>query len=360
MLSDRVRLARKRSGLSLRGLADCMGNIVSAQAISKYEAGEAIPSSGVLVALAKALNVSIDFLMSEQEIELADLSFRRKSGTSAQDRSRVEAEVLSSVEKYLLIEDILHLNSAGHALARRGKVSVASLDEAEEQAKRLRAEWKLGDDPIPSMTHLLEDKGFKVLAVALPEKVFGLTCGVKRPGRTDVTAIVVNRLATVERWRFSLAHELAHHVIGEVLGDVKIEKAVDRFAASFLMPRKHLKGETGAQRTALAYQELMRLKQFYGVSAAAFIYRLGNIGVLPEGAVVYAFQSYARPWRSQEPEPLDVRGETGRGERPERFERLVYRAVSEGLISLPKAAGLLSRSIQEIELAVRGPRSALG
>ena len=45
MLSERLKLARKRSGLSLRALSSGMGGIVSAQAIGKYERGEMMPSS---------------------------------------------------------------------------------------------------------------------------------------------------------------------------------------------------------------------------------------------------------------------------------------------------------------------------
>jgi predicted HTH domain antitoxin len=40
---------------------------------------------------------------------------------------------------------------------------------------------------------------------------------------------------------------------------------------------------------------------------------------------------------------------------PERFERLCYRALSEKLISLPKAAELLQRPVAEIKSAAEGP-----
>ena len=154
MFGDRLRLARKRAGLSLRELSSRIDARVSAQAISRYEANEITPSSGVLVALAKALDVSLDFLMSEQEVALSGIEFRRASTTSAQDRSRVEAEVLSHVERYLMIEEVLGLDSAAHALAGEPKRKIETLNDAEELANSLRENWKLGTDPIPSMTHL--------------------------------------------------------------------------------------------------------------------------------------------------------------------------------------------------------------
>ena len=45
MYGQRLRLARKRAGLSMRALADAMSPKVTAQAISKYEAGKILPSS---------------------------------------------------------------------------------------------------------------------------------------------------------------------------------------------------------------------------------------------------------------------------------------------------------------------------
>ena len=50
---DRLRLARLREGLSLEKLAARLDNKVSAQAINKYETGKMMPSSSVLVSLAK-------------------------------------------------------------------------------------------------------------------------------------------------------------------------------------------------------------------------------------------------------------------------------------------------------------------
>ena len=45
----------------------------------------------------------------------------------------------------------------------------------------------------------------------------------------------------------------------------------------------------------------------------------------------------------------------GQEETPSRFERLCYRALAEDLISLPKAAELLQKHTNEIEVALNGP-----
>ncbi len=69
MIADRIKLARRKSGFSLRALSAAMDGRVTAQAIGKYERGEDVPSSGVLIALAKALGVSLKYLLDTEGIE---------------------------------------------------------------------------------------------------------------------------------------------------------------------------------------------------------------------------------------------------------------------------------------------------
>lgn len=47
-----------------------MNDVVSAQAIGKYERDEAMPSSRVLLAIARALNVTKEDLLDDHEIAL--------------------------------------------------------------------------------------------------------------------------------------------------------------------------------------------------------------------------------------------------------------------------------------------------
>ncbi|GHA20439.1 transcriptional regulator [Devosia pacifica] len=360
MLGERLRIARKKAGYSLRGLAEVMNPPVSAQAISKYEANEMMPSSGVLLGLGQALGVSLDFLMSSNVEELQGIEFRKHSGTSARDRARVEAIVTEELERYLAIEDILELAPAGDPFADIRCDGVSSYDEAEALADKLRKQWRLGLDPIPSMIGLLEECGVKVIVAAFPDNVSGLTCTVKRSGdRPDTEAIVISEKINVERKRFTLAHELAHRVIRGVKGkDIKLETAMNRFAGAFLVPAAHLRREVGNHRRGIAYHEIIQLKRFYGVSAAALLVRLGNAGILPDNAVTYAFRTFARRWRTDEPEPIQDDVGLGAFEHPERFQSLVYRALAEELISPARAAQLLKRPLAAIEEGIRGPRGA--
>lgn len=357
MIGGRIKLARKKAGFSLRELAEEIDNKVSAQAIGKYERDEMEPSSGVLIALSKALSVSLDYLLDSQNIELTNVDFRTKANTSAKDRARVETEAIEWVDRYLQIENILEIDGSRWSSPVRSPKKLNCIEDAEDLANEVRTTWKLGCDPIPNMTELLEEKGLKVLIADLPKRVSGFTCIVRRANDLpDVPVIVVNRDFSLERRRLTLAHELAHRIIDpENLSEKEEEKAANRFAGAFLIPKEHLQKEVGKHRSALGYKELVDLKRMYRVSAAALLVRLKDIGVISESVLTYAFQSFASGWRTCEPDPLEAENVRGIRERPKRFERLCYRALAEDLISVVKAAELLRCSVSEVKKGLRGP-----
>jgi Zn-dependent peptidase ImmA (M78 family) len=356
MFGERLKLARRRAGLSLRELSDQVNNQVTAQAIGKYEAGQMFPSSSVLVGLAKALDVDLEFLTSSQVAELTGVAFRKDAGTGAKEGARVEAAVIDHVERYLAIETILDLSSEKHDLRDREPEQINSYDDAEAVAIKLRKDWGLGSDPIPSVAKLLEERGLKVIALDMPEHFSGLTCEVTRAnGQPPLPVIVVSTRITVERRRFTLCHELGHCLIsGATDKAVDLEKAMHRFASALLMPAVSMLREFGESRHNLAYAEIKKAKQFFGVSAAAIIVRLRDLNVIPDAHLTYLFQTTASTWKKTEPDPLHEQGEMAKGEKPERFKTLVYRALAEQLISLPKAAMLLRLPTHDIEIAVRG------
>ena len=134
MFSERLKLARKRSGLSLRELSSNMGGIVSAQAIGKYERGEMMPSSSVAIALAKALDVSTTYLLSPSAISLESVEFRKLAATKASARAMVEATVLDHVDRYLQVEDILGIADSGREASVNDLWPIETVEDAEQAA----------------------------------------------------------------------------------------------------------------------------------------------------------------------------------------------------------------------------------
>ncbi len=340
----------------MRGLADAMSPKVTAQAISKYEAGKMLPSSAVLVGLGKALDVSLDFLMSAQVEALEAVEFRKRSRASARDRARAEAAVTDCLERYLAIEHVLDIEPGVDWMERLRCDSVGSEAEIDERADELRRVWSLGFDPIPSLCELLEEKGIKVVEADLPESVSGLSCHVLRGGESVAEAVVVSSRINVERKRFTLAHELAHRIVRSTGNPaIGLERATDRFAGAFLVPSQRLREEVGTDRHRITYYEIVRLKHLYGVSAAALLTRLGQVGVLSDNSVRNVFSTFGRSWRRSEPDPIRPGHGFAALEKPRRFERLVLHAVGEELISPVRAAALLDQSLESVERQIVGP-----
>jgi Zn-dependent peptidase ImmA (M78 family)/DNA-binding XRE family transcriptional regulator len=347
MIGQRLKIARAASGLSLRELESTIGNQVTAQAIGKYERDEDMPSSRVLSALAAALRVSEDYLLSSHEITLDGVEFRKKYIASKREEAFVEGQALNLLERYLMLEDVLGLPSIQWDRPREAPYPITKVDAAENAARAVRTHWGLGIDPILNLSELLEERGIKILSVALSDtNIDGLAAKVRRPNNEAVPVIVIKTGAWSERKRFALAHELGHMVLDAWHG-VDAEKAANRFAGAFLMPPEALWREVGKRRTMISVGELLRLKELFGTSFKAIVCRCHDLGIIPAPAFRRLFQIFnERGWRKppfEEPGALDPPQEE-----PRRMQRLCFRALSEGAISESKAAEILGISVRDL------------
>jgi Zn-dependent peptidase ImmA (M78 family)/transcriptional regulator with XRE-family HTH domain len=352
MIGQRLKIARAASGLSLRELEAAIGNRVTAQAIGKYERNEDMPSSGVLSALADALNVSEDYLLASEEMILEGVEFRKKQIASKREEAFVQGQTLHLLERYLTIEQLLGLPSVEWDRPREAPYPVKKVPDAENAARATRVHWGLGVDPIPNLSELLEERGIKVLSSDLAD-IDGLTAKVRRKSGAPIPVIVVKKSAWSERKRFTLAHELGHMLM-ECAEGVKAEDAANRFASAFLMPVEALWREIGKHRTSISLGELLALKQLFGASIQAITYRCHDLGIISDSTYRRLFQIFnENGWRKP---PYQEPGEINPAEEePRRMERLCFRALAEGLVSESKAAELLGISVRELSRRMDQP-----
>ena len=352
MIGNRLKLARSAAGLSLRGLSDRIDNRVTAQAIGKYERNESMPSSGVLLTLSDALNVSVNYLVGDTNLSLLSVDFRTKRVESRREENRIGAMVLQMLERYLTIEEILGLPSVNWDRPRFAPYPVVNgLLEAGRAAGMLRNEWELGLNPIPNVAELVEERGVKVLFRPMPDEVDGFTAHVRREDTEEAPVVVVNGNHWGERQRFTIAHELGHLML-DVSPGIDEEKAAHRFAGAFLMPEETMWTEIGKHRTALGWVELFNLKLMLGVSVQAITYRCKDLGIISQSLMGGMFDQFEElGWRSppyEETHPVP-------GEKSGRFERLCYRALAEGAISESKASELLEVSVHDLNVLMNNP-----
>ncbi|MCR4428259.1 MAG: helix-turn-helix domain-containing protein [Caldiserica bacterium] len=338
MIGERIKVARRRSGLNLRQLAEQVG--VSAQAISKYERGLDVPSSAVLIKLAHALGVRIEYLLRPVTVSLSQLNYRsHASKLRAKDKKIVQAKVQDWLERYLLIEELVSSQEEFKFpdIMRR----IKCLEDVEQVAVELRRNWKLGIDPIDYLAEILEAQGIKVGMVEGVSDFDSLMLWANE----RIPVIVVKADIPGDRQRFNMAHELGHLILELPSRWSKqlIEKAAFRFAGAFLAPEPSVRKELGDHRQRLDLYELQLLKQKYGMSMQAWIYRAKDLGILPETQAQAMFKEFrAKGWYRKEP------GDPYPPEKLDRLERLVRRALAEELISNARAAEILGVSTSQL------------
>jgi Zn-dependent peptidase ImmA (M78 family)/transcriptional regulator with XRE-family HTH domain len=339
MIGQRMKLARRSAGLSLRAAAERAG--VSHTMIGKYEGDAAVPSSDVLLKLAEAFGVRVEFFFRQRDARLSEVEYRKGSRLGRKTLDRIEGNVREQVERFLALEDYLPARPiTPFALPETLPPAISTLGDIEDLVLGLREGWGLGNDPIPVMTDMLEERGMLVVQCPVgPEDKFdGLAAEVD-----GIPVIVVGRDWPGDRQRFTLAHEFGHVVLrGRLADGLDEEAAANRFAGAFLAPAPEVVKELGPHRTRFEPRELCVLKHTYGLSMGAWLFRARDVGVLDQSSHLAAVKQFRiKGWHRREPcEPYPP-------ERPQLFEQMVFHALAEDYITESKAAELFGLPLMD-------------
>lgn len=337
MIGTRIRQARLAAGLTLDALGEKVG--VTHTAIQKYEKGLLTPSSSQLLKLARACDIRVEYFFRSNKVELLEPEFRKHAtfGKTAQEALKIK--VLELVEKRVELLGFFPKSPIFQFVAPGGlPAQVTDLDQIDAFADEVRAAWKLGLNPIGDLTDTLETLGLLVVVVDEDNPGFsGLTATAKTSDGRSYPVVAVSSKWPGDRQRFTLAHELAHLLLGGRLApELNEEKACDRFAGAFLAPKAAVLQLLGQPRRGLEWQELYALKHEFGLSMAGWLQRAKQCGVITDATQLVMWKIFsAKGWRKNEP------GQPVAQEQPRLFEQLVYRALGEQYVSESKAAELL-------------------
>jgi Zn-dependent peptidase ImmA (M78 family)/DNA-binding XRE family transcriptional regulator len=337
IFSKRLKSARVLASLSQDQLVEKMENVVSKNAISKYEKGEMMADSTVLLALSKALNVKPDYFFRPFTVEIEKVEFRKKQKLSVKAVNAIKQTVTDFVERYIEVEQFLNITSAFSNPVN--DLPIATIRDIDKAALKVRSEWNLGLNALPNVIDLLEDNEIKVIEVDAPDEFDGFS------GWADgkIPIIVINKNYKVERKRLTALHELGHLILklDKNISEKEKERCCFQFAGAMLMPEPTFKSEIGAIRSHFSIPELIAVKETYGISIQAIMARAKDLGVISESQFIQF-----RKWISRN------RTEEGLGnyqgnEQPFRFKQLIYRAAAEEIISLSKAANLSNQKLAQ-------------
>ena len=348
MIGKRLKLARLSLGISLDELENRLGKLVAAQILEQYERDEMMPDSQTFIALAEALGVTENFLVSQSDIQLKGVVFQKKNTLPKKDEILIESLVLDFIERYLEIEESLNIASQYWEMPRYCPFPIRELLNADLTAYNMRDYWQVGMNAIPHLAEFFEERGIKVLSLPLPEGVSGLTGWVNRQNNKPVPVIVINENHSGEWQRLTLSHELGH-LVQKVENHVDEEEAANRFAGAFLMPVEMLWETIGTHRRTVTIGELFELKALFGVSIQLITIRCQALGIINDMTYQQLFEQFRqRGWLTHhEPHPCSP-------EKSDRFKRLCFWGLAEDIISEPKAAELLRISVRQLNQEVAG------
>ncbi|MBK8702691.1 MAG: ImmA/IrrE family metallo-endopeptidase [Saprospiraceae bacterium] len=260
LFGNRLMVARRMAGLSLQGLADQLDGIISRQALHKYEQGLTYPNSQTLIALSRALKVPVDFFFMEPEVsvQLSGIEFRKRKRLSSVEEQAVIERCIDMLSRYLTLErmvnDVKPLRQFDHFHV------IHNIQDAENAAEALRSQWGLGNDPIPNVMAMLEDNGYKVVEVNAKHDFDGM-----KAFAGDIRVIAVNRFKDVCRIRFTVLHELAHHLLifPEEMSEDDKERLCHAFAGAVLLPAAQAREAMSQHRFHFYLPELILLKAYW-------------------------------------------------------------------------------------------------
>ncbi|MEH6374572.1 XRE family transcriptional regulator [Streptomyces sp. KLMMK] len=337
----RLTLARQLAGMRKNALAARIDK--SATAVAAYENNSKRPAPSTVAQLCLTLGVDPGFFLpGSQGAASTDAlpHFRSLRTTSQLVRDQATAygvvagDVSAALERYVEFPD--------PAVPRLSvDIDGDDSDLPEQAARMLRESWGVGEGPLGHLVRLAENNG--IVVVFSPPQTASVDAysfeGQNRP------AIVLNPAKfDYYRQRFDVAHELGHlvmHVDAEPGGKI-VEDQAHRFAAELLMPADALRD---ALPSKADYRVLAMLKEEWGVSMQALLYRSRSLGIMSDvtyrNAVTYMS---AKGWRRREPgvmpaveqpslfpKAVEILGQVGIGEtdlvRESRVPVNLFRAV---------------------------------
>lgn len=311
----RLEVARRRRRLTITELAARLG--VTPRTISGYITGTSKPGDQRIEEIAQVLGFPASYFgrPAARLPEIGDVSFRSFARMSAQTREAAVAsaatarDLLDWASHYFVLPDV--------------QIPELRTQTPADAASLVRAHWDIGDRPVGDMIALLEANGVRVFSLAedSPE------LDAYSFWQDGTPFVFLNTRKSSERSRFDAAHELGHLVLhrhgmfmaGNQLNRFdedyqpteskrpngsrrEFESEADDFASAFLMPEASVKAHV---RSMISLEVLISLKSVWGVSLAALVRRLKELGLISDWMYRELFVSLSqRGYRRVEPNSM--------------------------------------------------------
>ncbi|HEX6684330.1 MAG TPA: ImmA/IrrE family metallo-endopeptidase [Candidatus Limnocylindrales bacterium] len=295
LVGERIAALRAVRGLTGEQLGQALG--LTKSQVSKIENGTRKLDVSEVALVADALGVTLAEVLGVERKGGLALAARVMAAPGQDETVAARRRARQVLEAEAALGDAVGLlppqpSAAGKAVLElvrvEGLVPTTTVDSGARLAEIVREKLGLGRAPISDLPALIE-RHFGLGAVAWP--IGKAVSGLCAHG-ADVAMMLVSSSFPVGHQRFTAAHELAHHLLGdprEVIiesdlftANTPSERRANAFAAALLMPADGLREVAGSRPVdEVVLAELMRE---FGVSYAALLYRLSDRAVRLMGA----------------------------------------------------------------------------
>jgi transcriptional regulator with XRE-family HTH domain len=364
-LGERLRARREESRLSIAELSRL--SRVPAHEIDSFEGGHGGVGAAALIRIAGALGVppaSFVHTRAPKVRALVEPSVLLRASRAAwlrDDDRDVLADALRRARAFNEIGELLRVERLADGFRPTPPPADRPFLDGARVALEVRARIPERTGTLRDLVRLLENR-FNTLVVRhrfADGRLLGAAC---RSG--DARVIAVNTASSTETTRrFTLAHELGHHVlyldesgaIGDELDEGENrgrfwfdtpphEKRANAFAAMLLAPTAFVESIIGPRRRVSSYEEAKRLVETVrgraGMGFAATAWHLHNVAYLEESLVreLLIAEPDADPLTGFEDEP-----------RFDGLVRRVFEALSRGIITRGRARELLGEDLERYD-----------
>ncbi len=288
-------------GISQTELANRVG--IAQGTLSKIEQGLKEVTEEFVDRLSQALNCHRSFFSLPERLYGGPVSaspmYRKKSSIGIKTIDKLIAELnvrIAHIRKLLQFVDFQpelpfpHFDPEEY---ERGAITVAQY---------LRRTWYVPTGPIRNLVELLERAGCIIIDCDMDDS--GLS-GVSYNIHGLPPLIFINKNQPLDRYRFTLAHELGHLIMHQC-PNPKMEEEANAFAAEFLMPEKDI----SIYLSNITIESSAALKPFWRTSMASLIYRARSLGKISESQYIYIWRLMsAKGYKIDEPVKLQRLGE---------------------------------------------------
>ena len=345
LIGTRLKALREERKLSQDDLARLFG-FKDRQTVSAIEIGERRVTADELIMAVEKLGAPLDYFTNP--FLLAG------EGRFSWRQSNVALERLTAFEKvagrWIAADRTLAPQVGRPAPNLRQTLKLtpkSSFEDAMAAGERFAVDFELGSVPAVRLPDTMERRlGILVLMVDVLDGISGAACRLP-----DLDAVLINRHEVAGRRNFDLAHELFHILTWDAMPPAHVEEATEfsknrveqlanNFASAVLMPVAAL-DQFGAPKSVTAAW-LNDTAEALSVTATALKWRLVALGRLDQAAVRAipdaALRNNGRDVAGREPPPLYSKA----------FMEVMALAISEGRISVRKAADVLDLKIDDI------------